>query len=97
MRVNFIAEMNRAARSIDLKSTVYRSSFGDGGTEQDRTTTARDLSRLAWKAMQMSAFRRHVATLRHEAEVRRPDGTTRRAVWENTNKLLALDLGYDGI
>ncbi len=96
-RSNFIAEMNRNAREIGMKATLYRSSFGDGGTEDDRTTNARDLSRLAFIAMQMPAFRQAVATRRHEAIVKKADGTTRLAVWENSNALLALDLGYDGI
>jgi len=96
-RANFIAEMNRNARQIGMTSTIYRSSFGDGGTEQDRTTTARDLSRLAFIAMQKPQFCAWVATQRHSAEVKQTDGTPRTAVWENTNQLLALDLGYDGI
>lgn len=96
-RRNFIAEMNRVARRIGLKGTVYRSSFGDGGTEQDRTTTSRDLCRVASMAMQLPAFRKYVATRRHEGDVQLPDGGTRTAVWENSNKLLDLDLGYDGI
>lgn len=96
-RVNFIAEMNRVARRIGLGHTVYRSAFGDGGTPQDRTTTARDLCRLAWTAMQSAAFRGYVCTQRHEALVRLADGSARQAIWENSNKLLALDLGYDGV
>ena len=96
-RANFIAEMNRVAREIGMKDTIYRSSFGDGGTEKDRTTTARDLGRLAFFAMGKSAFRTLVATRRHQAAVKKPDGTTRQAVWENSNKLLARDPGYDGI
>ena len=96
-RVNFFAEMNRHARAIGMKNTIYRSSFGDGGTEQDRTTTAHDLCRLAFVAMQMQAFRERVATRHHEADVQLSDGTMRRAVWENSNQLLSLDLGYDGI
>lgn len=96
-RANFIAEMNRMAREIGMKQTIYRSSFGDGGTEDDRTTTARDLSKLAHTAMQMPAFRQAVATRHHQALVKKADGTTRQAIWENSNSLLALDLGYDGI
>ena len=96
-RVNFIAEMNRHARAIGMKDTVYRSSFGDGGTEKDRTTTACDLVRLAQVTMQSAAFRKIVATQHYECEVRLADGGTRTAKWDNTNKLLALDSAYDGI
>lgn len=95
-RANFVAEMNRAARRFGLTRTVYRSPYGDGGTNADRTTTARDLTRLAWHAMQMPAFRSYVSTKRHECRVRRPDGTFRTVVWENTNRLLGTD-GYDGV
>lgn len=95
-RVNFIAEMNRTARRLGLTRTVYRSPYGDGGTSADRTTTPRDLTRLAWRAMQMPAFRHYVGTRRHECSVRRPDGSFRSAAWENTNRLLGTD-GFDGI
>lgn len=96
-RVNFIAEMNRIARRIGLTNTIYRSSFGDGGTESDRTTTTRDLTRLAWAAMQKPQFRHYVATRRHEGAVRTAEGGARTQVWENTNQLLGLDAGYDGV
>lgn len=96
-RVNFIAEMNRHARTLGMTSTVYRSSFGDGGTEDDRTTTARDLCRLATAAMREPLFRTWVATRRHSASIRQPDGSLQRVEWVNSNTLLQLDLGYDGI
>jgi D-alanyl-D-alanine carboxypeptidase (penicillin-binding protein 5/6) len=95
--VNFIAEMNRVARRLGLGNTKYRSSFGDGGTEQDRTTTAQDLTRLAWHALKLPLFRQIVSTERYECDVRTPQGDTRRAAWENTNQLLQLGLGYDGV
>jgi D-alanyl-D-alanine carboxypeptidase (penicillin-binding protein 5/6) len=96
-RSNFIAEMNRLARQIGMTQTIYRSSFGDGGTENDRTTTAADLSRLAFAAMQLPDFRKAVATRYHEARIKKADGSLRSAAWENSNELLKLDLGYDGI
>jgi serine-type D-Ala-D-Ala carboxypeptidase (penicillin-binding protein 5/6) len=95
-RVNFIAEMNRAARRLGLTNTVYRSSFGDGGTSDDRTTTARDLTQLAWNAMRKPGFRECVGTKKYECRVRRPDGTFRNAAWENTNQLLGTGR-YDGV
>jgi serine-type D-Ala-D-Ala carboxypeptidase (penicillin-binding protein 5/6) len=57
----------------------------------------RDLTRLAWTAMKDPLFRRVVSTRRYECDLRTPDGGTRRAVWENTNQLLGLDAGYDGV
>jgi serine-type D-Ala-D-Ala carboxypeptidase (penicillin-binding protein 5/6) len=95
-RVNFIAEMNRTARRLGLARTIYRLPYGDGGTDTDRTTTPRDLTRLAWHAMQMPAFKSYVGTKRHECPVHQPDGTFRVTAWENTNKLLGTD-GYDGV
>jgi D-alanyl-D-alanine carboxypeptidase (penicillin-binding protein 5/6) len=96
-RSHFIAEMNRFARQIGMTQTIYRSSFGDGGTENDRTTTAADLSRLAFAAMQLPAFRTAAATRHHEARIKKADGSLRTASWKNSNALLELDLGYDGI
>lgn len=96
-RANFIAEMNRTAHRLGMTNTVYRSSFGDGGTPDDRTITARDLTRLAWHAMQNPLFREYVSTQRYEGRIQTPDGGSRTAVWINTNQLLPLNAGYDGI
>lgn len=96
-RSRFIAEMNRTARRLGLTNTIYLSSLGDGGMAGDRTTTARELTRLTWRAMQNSRFREYVATRRHTAEVTTPDGGARRVEWNNSNRLLALDEGYDGV
>ena len=96
-RVRFIAEMNRTAQRLGLASTVYRSAFGDGGTPEDRTTTVRDLTRLAWHGMQNARFREIVRTQRHETRVQTPDGGSREIVWKNTNQLLPLNAGYDGV
>lgn len=95
-RVNFIAEMNRAARSLGMTNTVYRSSFGDGGTPQDRTTSPRDLLRLAHAAMQKPLFRQYVSTRRHATSVATLAGTPRAVTWQNSNQLLGIS-GHDGI
>lgn len=95
-RANFIAEMNRTARQMGLTNTIYRSSFGDGGTDDERTSTASDLARLAWTAMQNPVFRKYVGTRRFECAVRMPNGKTRPGIWENSNKLLDIE-GYDGV
>jgi len=96
-RVNFIAEMNRHAQRLGMKDTVYRATFGDGGTENDRTTTAADLCGLAAAAMKLESFRQIVNTLEHTGRVTSKTGVVRDQRWENTNPLLKLDLGYDGI
>jgi D-alanyl-D-alanine carboxypeptidase (penicillin-binding protein 5/6) len=96
-RVNFIAEMNREARRLGMDQTVYRASFGDGGTEKDRTTTAQDLIKLAWNSMQHPLFREVVSTAARDASVKTPQGRSRTQTWKNTNQLLDLNLGYDGV
>lgn len=95
-RSHFIAEMNRAAARLGMKRTTYRQSYGDGGTDEDRTTTVRDLLILAQAAMQHPLFREIVKTTEHAGTVQKPDGSTRTATWKNSNKLLSLG-DYDGI
>jgi D-alanyl-D-alanine carboxypeptidase (penicillin-binding protein 5/6) len=95
-RSHFVAEMNRRAAAIGLKQTRYRSPYGDGGTDQDRTTTARDLLIVARAAMRDPIFREVVGSRSHATELRQPDGAPRELRWFNTNKLLAIP-GYDGI
>lgn len=97
-RSSFIAEMNREAARLGMTSTVYRQSYGDGGTDSERTTTARDLVTLAIAAMRNPLFREIVSTPKYTGKVfsgsKKP--TTRAITWENSNKLLKLG-GYDGV
>lgn len=93
---NFIAEMNRRAAALGMKTTEYRSAFGDGGTADERTTSARDLLVFAGHAMANPVFREIVGTKRHTGQVIKPGGGTREAVWTNTNFLLGED-GVNGI
>jgi D-alanyl-D-alanine carboxypeptidase (penicillin-binding protein 5/6) len=95
-RHNFIAEMNRRAKSLGMSSTVYRLPYGDGGTPGDRTTSVCDLLKLAWTAMQNPLFRKYIATVKHEATVQTPNGKSRSVSWTNTNQLLQIE-GFDGI
>lgn len=95
-RRNFIAEMNRHAKRLGLTKTVYRLSYGDGGTATDRTTSAADLVRLGLEAMKNPLFREIVQKQSYQGKVLLPGGKTRLAKWENTNELLKLG-GYDGI
>jgi serine-type D-Ala-D-Ala carboxypeptidase (penicillin-binding protein 5/6) len=95
-RCHFVAEMNRVARTLGLQKTRYRNPYGDGGTVDDRTTTARDLLVVTHAAMKDALFREIVATESHATEVRQPDGAPRELRWFNTNKLLVLP-GYDGV
>jgi len=95
-RSNFIAEMNRQSAALGMTSTTYRLPYGDGGTNADRTTTPRDLLKLAHRAMQNETLRKYVSTKEHETEVRTPDGGTRTVRWTNTNRLLGSP-EFDGI
>ena len=95
-RSSFIAEMNRRAKSLGMGKTIYRSPYGDGGTANDRTTTPRDLLRLAWTAMQDDRFRKYVATQSHETTLKDAAGKTRQVTWTNTNQLLGIE-GFDGV
>ncbi len=95
-RSHFIAEMNRTAARLGMTHTIYRQSFGDGGTDADRTTTAADLLKLGHAAMQNPLFREIVKTQHHTGKIRLPNGKERSLEWKNSNKLLALG-SYDGI
>lgn len=95
-RINFIAEMNREAAKLGMKQTIYRSAFGDGGSDTDRTTTPHELATLAFETMKNERFREYVRTRKYECKVRTPDGGERTATWTNTNRLLA-KADYDGV
>lgn len=95
-RANFIAEMNRTAQRLGMVNTFYRSSFGDGGDENDRTTTAHDLLILARAGLQNERFATYVSTPRYATTVNTPNGGTREVEWVNTNQLLGIE-GYDGV
>jgi serine-type D-Ala-D-Ala carboxypeptidase (penicillin-binding protein 5/6) len=47
--------------------------------------------------MQDARFREYAATQRHASQVQTPEGGTRSIVWTNTNELLPLNAGYDGV
>jgi D-alanyl-D-alanine carboxypeptidase/glycerophosphoryl diester phosphodiesterase len=96
-RINFLAEMNREARRLGLTKTVYRSTFGDGGTANQFTTSPHDLARLTRQTMfDFELFRSIVRTPTYDTSITKPDGTTRVAQWKNTNSLLGKP-GYDGV
>ena len=56
----------------------------------------KDLLRLTTTVMQSETFRRYVATEQHECTVTAADGTSRKAIWSNTNRLLEIE-GFDGV
>lgn len=96
-RVNFFAEMNRRAAAIGMRDTTYRSAFGDGGTEDDRTTTAADLLLLGRHALTLPDFRRVCGAADHLGAVTHIDGSTSAKRWRNTNQFIHIDPRVSGI
>ena len=88
----FVDEMNRRARVLGLKQTLY---LDPHGYSKNRTCAV-DLLKLTWTAMQNSTFRSYVATRTRKVSIVTPSGRRREAHWTNTNRLLAID-GYDGV
>lgn len=88
----FIAEMNRRAGRLMLGEMRYVDPHGLGAN----MTSARNLSTLAWNAMQNATFRQYVQTRRREAQIMDAKNERRAVTWSNTNKLLDIE-GYDGI
>ncbi len=89
----FVAEMNRRAKSLNLSETSY---LDPNGLSSKNQASARNLSSLAWHALQNKQFCEYVRTRRHQYEVASPDGDQRPVTWDNTNKLLDIE-GYDGV
>jgi len=95
-RQNFVHAMNENAEKLGMKDTQYRIPYGDGGFPTNRTTSAADLVKLATAAMELPLFRKVVSTKSYTADVFLPDGSTRKATWENTNQFLGSP-GFFGI
>jgi D-alanyl-D-alanine carboxypeptidase (penicillin-binding protein 5/6) len=90
----FVAEMNRQAVQLGLTDTHYVNPHGL--TARGHYSSARDLAKLAYVALQDPLFCRIVGTRQYEATVRGPGGYERRVTWRNTNRLLDID-GYQGV
>lgn len=88
----FVAEMNRRAKALKLAETSYLDPHGLGAN----LSSARDLVRLTWTALQDPLFRASVQTREHRCKATLPDGTAREVVWKSSNQLLDV-AGYDGI
>ncbi len=90
----FVAAMNQAASELGMPDTRFKNPHGlpDSG----HATTAKDLLKLGWEAMQMARFREIVATRQHGCQVVGPGGYHRNIKWKNTNELLDIE-GYDGV
>jgi serine-type D-Ala-D-Ala carboxypeptidase (penicillin-binding protein 5/6) len=89
----FIKEMNKHALKIGLKNTHYQNCHGL--SEKGNRSTANDLGRLAFIALQYSQIEKIVSTRSYSTYVRDIRGNQRLVVWTNTNKLL--EKGFCGI
>lgn len=89
---SFVAEMNRRAARLMLAEMRYLDPHGLARNE----TSARNLTTLAYHAMQSATFRQYVQTRRHETQIINAKNERRMVTWDNTNKLLDIE-GYDGI
>lgn len=84
----FVAEMNRQAQALGMTNSRFRSSFGDGGTPDDRTSTPRDLLTLARALAANPLLHKIYSTRTYEGTAHDAQGNARSVTWTNTNKLL---------
>jgi D-alanyl-D-alanine carboxypeptidase (penicillin-binding protein 5/6) len=86
--------MNRQASVLGMSDTHYENPHGLPA--RGHQSSARDLVKLAYAAMQNSHFREYVNTRQHGATVTGEGGYERNIIWKNTNKLLAIE-GFSGV
>lgn len=94
LRSHFIAEMNRAAKRMGLNTTAFAQPHGMDSP--GHYSCARDLIKLASEVLSKPELAPRVRTREYRCHIRQPDGSTREAVWRNTNRLLPFE-GYDGV
>jgi serine-type D-Ala-D-Ala carboxypeptidase (penicillin-binding protein 5/6) len=90
---DFVAEMNREAKRLDLKELQYEDPHG---LSRNNLSSTRNLAMLARAAFQNETFRKYVNTRKHTCTVTGADGKPREMTWTNTNRLLEIE-GFDGI
>jgi D-alanyl-D-alanine carboxypeptidase (penicillin-binding protein 5/6) len=90
----FIAKMNDMARSLGMSTTTYKNPHGL--TAKGHLSSAADLLKLAYAAMQIPRFREYVNTPQHGCSLTSTSGYQRNVVWKNTNRLLGIE-GYAGV
>ncbi len=90
----FVAEMNRTATSLGMSETRYKNPHGL--TETGHQSSARDLLKLGWEAMQIPLLKEIAQTRQHGCQVTGPGGYQRNLKWKNTNELLDIE-GYEGL
>jgi D-alanyl-D-alanine carboxypeptidase (penicillin-binding protein 5/6) len=90
----FMAEMNRRVQALGMAETHYENPHGLPAAGHQ--SSARDLAKLAFAAMQNPLFQQYVGTRQHGSKVTGEGGYERNVVWKNTNKLLGIE-GYSGV
>jgi D-alanyl-D-alanine carboxypeptidase (penicillin-binding protein 5/6) len=90
----FIAEMNRVAAELGLHETHFENP--NGLPAPSHRSSARDLAKLAARALADPTFAAAVSTRRHGCTLVDGDDKRRNVVWTNTNRLLDIE-GYDGV
>lgn len=92
---SFAELMNRTARKIGLKSTVFKNP--NGLDEEGHYTTAYDLAKLTQYALTDESFREIVSTRLYKAEFVRADGEAGMMEYINHNRLLREMEGCIGV
>jgi D-alanyl-D-alanine carboxypeptidase (penicillin-binding protein 5/6) len=90
----FVARMNCTAERLGMSRTRFANPHGLPA--EGHFSSARDLLKLAARALESPLFRRYVATRQRGCRVAGAGGYRRNAVWKNTNRLLAIE-GYSGV
>ncbi|MFF2852467.1 D-alanyl-D-alanine carboxypeptidase family protein [Streptomyces sp. NPDC058001] len=88
---DFVDQMNATAQELNLTGTHF-DSF-DGISHGDNRSTARDMTKLAQRAMLKPVFADIVKMEQYKTEAPAANGRTRYYTWNSTNELLS---SYDG-
>ncbi len=90
----FIAAMNAQAQALGMQNTVYKNTHGLPA--EGHVTTAADMTKLGFAAMQSPLLRKVVSTRQRGAQLDSIDGYQRRVLWKNSNVLLGIE-GFNGV
>lgn len=90
----FVAAMNRTAKELGMEQTTYKNTHGL--TARGHKSTAEDLTKLAYAAIQLPKFRHYIGTRQHGSTLTAASGYQRNIVWKNTNQLLGIK-GFQGV
>ena len=82
----FVDAMNREAKQLGMDNSQFVNPHGL--TEEGHYTSAHDLGRLAYVALQNDRMRTYVGTVQRGCRLKSVHGYSRDVVWKNTNRLL---------